>query len=447
MKTIGWSVTGFFGLTFLFGCSSGPSDSTWTRLFGSSAEEAAHAVAVAKDGSTYVVGSSQGAIGETPNRGGLDAFVAKFDSDGNAKWKLSLGTPQNEEAKAVTTDKDGNVFVTGYTGGQLDGGNGPLDDQIFVAKIDKDGKQVWLRLFGETTPVKINSTKESGEGIVVAGDGTILVTGFTVNSFGKTVGQNIDRDAYLLKLSAAGEVADAKLLSSNRDDVALAVATSAADGAIYLAGYTEGTLGGDQGQKNEAEGMADAFVMRIGANENESWVRLLGTKAIEKATSLAVDPTTADVYLGGTASTGLQGQAALGMGDGFVAKFDRTGKALWQKLIGGKSIDTVEGLAVGSGGRVFATGVTWSDLKTRESSGRTDMYLMELSSTDGSTTAVVQKSGAEGQAWGKSVFADGKGLLYVAGRSGGALEGQTALGGFDAVLWKLKESDLSSVKK
>ncbi len=449
-------VLGVSGFTLLTGCSSGPSDTSWLRLMGSPAEESAHAVAVAKDGAVFAVGSTQGSVDDAKSRGGLDAFVAKYNTDGKLEWKKTLGTTENEEARAVTTDADGNVYVTGYTGGALDGGNGPKDDQVFVAKLDSSGKTVWLSLFGETTPVNVNSTKESGEGIVLSGT-SLFVTGYTVNSFGKSVGEAPERDAFVLKVDADGKQIEAKVYGSNRNDSGAAIAV-APDGAVYLAGSSDGSMGVDQtssttGSKpaqhstNPNEGFTDAFVMRLGVGEEDSWTRHAGTTSSETGTALAVDSTTGDVYVGGTAANGLEGIQPLGMGDGFVAKFDKAGNFVWQHLVGGSSIDTLEGLAVGTSGRVFATGATWSDLRSGESTGRTDVYLTELNPANGAQVNVLQRTGSENQAWGKGIISDGLGRLIIVGRAEGTMEDQKGAGGFDALLWKVKESELAPVKK
>lgn len=425
--------TGFLGLSLILlaGCSSGSSDSSWTRLLGSSAEETANGVAIGKDGSILLAGSTQGTIDGSPNRGGLDGFLAKYNTDGDLQWKKPLATSENDEARAVTVDNDGRIFVTGYTGGDLDGKGGPKDDQIFVAQFNADGEQVWLQLYGETTAVNTNATKESGEGIALTSDGGLAVVGYTMNSFGKAVGENIERDAFVLKLGLDGAVIDSKRLESNRNDVANGVAISP-DGAFYVVGTTDGTLGGDQGQANVKEGVSDAFVARIGASPEESWVRLVGTAASEVGNAIAVDPTTADVYIGGNASTGLTGIEAKGMGDGFVAKFDRTGAAQWQRLFGGEGIDTLEGLAVGKNGQVFATGVNWEK-------GNSNLYVAAYTG-QGEQKNVYTASGDDNQAWGRAIVSDGQGRLVVTGRAFGNLSNEKGSGGADAFLFKLKES-------
>jgi len=432
MKQIGF---GFLALAFLSGCSKGPSDSSWYRLLGSSAEEGAKAVALGKDGSIVIVGSTPGTVDETPNRGGNDLFVAKYNTDGKLQWKHSFGTPANEEAHAVAVDGEGNIFLTGYTSGNLDGTNGGNDDQVFVMALEADGATKWTKLYGETTAVAINSVKESGEGIALTNDGGLVVVGYTVNSFGKTVGENVERDAFLLKLDKEGAVVDSKRYESSRNESATSVAV-AADGGIYVGGSTEGNLGGDQGQENSKEGSSEAFVARIGTTPEDTWIRLVGTVAHETGEAIAVDSTTGGVYIGGAATSGLKNEAPLGMGDGFVAKFDRTGNLLWQKLVGSDNIDTLQGLAVGSKGQVFVTGAMWVQ-------GGTEIYVEELSPDTGAKVSSLQRTGSAATASGFGLVADGQGGLVVAGWAGGDIDPEKSAGGLDALVWKLKESEIS----
>jgi hypothetical protein len=447
MNKIGIGLLGL-GLLLLAACAKGPSDSKWLRLLGSSAEETAHAVAYGKEGEIYVVGVTRGSVDGTPAKGGNDAFVAKYDTDGKLLWKKALGTPENEEARAVVVDDLGFAYVSGYTGGALDGGSGPKDDQIFLAKFTPEGETSWIKLVGETGPVAedpaitVNSTKESGEGLALTADGGVVVVGYTMTSFGKVVGPGPDRDGFVAKFNTEGKFVDAKLFATALDDSINAVSHSALDGAIYIAGSTDGTLGADQGQLNPAEKTADAFVARISKDGKESWIRHVGTKGRDIGNSLAVD-SAGDVYVGGLASNGVTNKTALGMGDGFVAKISGAGKPLWQTLVGGTSIDTLEGIALGTEGRVYVTGATWSDLKSGEPTGRTDVYVAELSPTDGKQVAALQRAGTDDQAWGRSVAADGEGNVFVVGRAAGTISDQKSAGGFDALLWKLNETDLS----
>ena len=50
-----------------------------------------------------------------------DAYIVKFDPDGNQSWvrQFGSGEAQSDAAFAVTADQDGNVIVAGRTSGEL----------------------------------------------------------------------------------------------------------------------------------------------------------------------------------------------------------------------------------------------------------------------------------------------------------------------------------------
>ena len=107
----------------------------WTRQLGTSDSDSSEGVATDSDGNVYISGSTQGTLGET-NVGGSDAWVAKYDSQGNLLWTEQLGSSEDEDSQAVAVGDNGNVYLTGSTKGNLDGTNAGESD-AWVAQIDQ----------------------------------------------------------------------------------------------------------------------------------------------------------------------------------------------------------------------------------------------------------------------------------------------------------------------
>lgn len=121
------------------------------KSWGGSGRSDAFALTVDKDGNVIMGGAIGSAItfdSHTVAYAGLtDAFVAKFDSTLTNTWAISDGDAGYDQAvKAVATDSNGNVFISGAFKGNLpylglgdSTHNGALDG--FVATILPDGSK------------------------------------------------------------------------------------------------------------------------------------------------------------------------------------------------------------------------------------------------------------------------------------------------------------------
>ena len=72
----------------------------------------------------------------------LDAFVAKYDAFGNQLWTRQLGATAGSEGYGLTTDREGNIYVTGYVEGNLGGETNAGLGDCFLAKYDPAGHSV-----------------------------------------------------------------------------------------------------------------------------------------------------------------------------------------------------------------------------------------------------------------------------------------------------------------
>ena len=94
------------------------------------------------------------------------AFVSKYDVDGTALWTEQFGTGSTN-ATGIATDSSGNVYVAGYTASDLGGTNAGGSD-AFVRKYDENGDVVWTNQSGTTYA-------ERTSGICVDSNGNIYV--------------------------------------------------------------------------------------------------------------------------------------------------------------------------------------------------------------------------------------------------------------------------------
>ena len=110
----------------------------------------AYGIATDSSGNVYVTGYANGGLdGNTYVGGDMycmphiigDLFVVKYGSSGVKQWTKQLGTSSCDLAKGISTDSSGNVYVTGFTVGGLDGNVSAGGTDIFVVKYDENGNK------------------------------------------------------------------------------------------------------------------------------------------------------------------------------------------------------------------------------------------------------------------------------------------------------------------
>ena len=144
----------------------------WTKLLGSSGTDTANALTTGLDGSIYVSGYTNGALDEQTNSGMVDAFLTKFNPNGTKEWTQLLGTSGEDLATALTTGVDGSVYVGGYTYGSLDGQASSGYWDAFITKFNPDGEKEWTKLLG-------SSSSDQTYALTTGADGAVYMSGRT----------------------------------------------------------------------------------------------------------------------------------------------------------------------------------------------------------------------------------------------------------------------------
>jgi Beta-propeller repeat len=253
----------------------------WVRQFGPAEDDVANDIAVDAFGNVYVVGNSELGFGGVSNSS-LDAFVAKFDTDGTMLWAKQIATDQEDRGTGIEVDAAGNAYVGGSTWGSRFAPNQGQADAL-LAKFDAVGNVKWIRQLGWQYSEEFVDVGLSERGFVYLGGATsTLSSGYSgtppntfvakYNGNGSLLWQKesnsqfqehfrglaVDRhdnvyaggfirwwgeEVVLTKFNANGQVRWATRLNSTEDEVGAGVAVDRV-GSVYFTGTTEGSLGG-----------------------------------------------------------------------------------------------------------------------------------------------------------------------------------------------------------
>ena len=311
----------------------------WLRQFGTPYADFAYALASDSAGGVMVAGITQGSLGG-PNAGGRDAFLARYDSEGNRLWIRQFGTSASEGAGALAPDGAGGVFVAGWTRGDL-GGPSAGESDIFLARYDSEGDRLWIRQFG-------TSSTDGANALAPDGAGGVMVAGFTHGSLGGPRAGGMD--AWIARYDGAGNRLWIRQFGTSGDERASALAPDGA-GGVMVAGRTIGSLGGPWAGGN------DAFLARYDGAGNRLWLRQFGTSESDVASALAPDGA-GGVMVAGRTHGSLGGPNA-GFRDAFLARYDSEGDRVWIRQFGTSNFEMANALAPDAAGGVLVAG--WTD--------------------------------------------------------------------------------------
>jgi Beta-propeller repeat/Calcium-binding EGF domain len=137
----------------------------WSAQLGSFAHDEGTRVGVDAEWNAYVVGSVSGPIEDTDAAGEEDVLLARFERDGEQVWVQRIGTPQSDVGYDVVAGADDMLYVAGVTYGSLAADNRGGAD-AFVAKYDLDGSEQWSRQLGGEADDSVRAAALDREGVL-----------------------------------------------------------------------------------------------------------------------------------------------------------------------------------------------------------------------------------------------------------------------------------------
>ncbi len=311
--------------------------------------------------------TSYGEPWNVPNNGDYDIYLVKIDGDGRYAWKESFGTEYSDFLKRLAIGKDNSIWLTGWTQGEFfghaksDSVIHPYED-MFVARLDQKGAILFVRQF--TRPLALSFAKMFDPvEIVITDDGALLI----YNS-GAMVFSSDNHDGIgIASLSLTGEITKNVVYEETTLRVPLSAnsATSLTNGMIAAAGITDINDNGE-----------DAFVLILdkdAAVVDKLIVSQSGYmmgEALEYATAIISDEND-DLYVALSMSyydefnghfppSGGRGTGA--DTDAYVVKYDKKLNMLWSTQVASKGSEGISHLFILDDGSLVAVGDTNGDM-------------------------------------------------------------------------------------
>jgi len=236
-----------------------------------------------------------------------DAFIAKFSNVGVLQWSTYYGGTQDERAYSIATDGT-NVFATGYTNSAnfptqaafqtaFAGGGG----DAFILKFNNNGNRQWATYFGGSGTDKAYATISDAGGNVFVSGPTDSPNFPVLNPGGGAYFQGTNggglQDAFVLKLSPAGARLWATYYGGSGDEGFSCFDDMARDGCgnIYMSFNTTGNVpvmaccDGGYYDASYNGGTTDIVILMFSNTGTRLWATYWGGNGSDFREALAVD--------------------------------------------------------------------------------------------------------------------------------------------------------------
>ena len=274
----------------------------WAKSSSDTLEDYSWGVAVDVFGNSYITGKYQTSVSFGPYTlsGSLysNIFIVKYDPSGNVLWaKSSQGIGYNNLGTAVTTDLNGNIYLTGFFdstsisfGTQTIINPNPHWYNAFLVKYDSSGNVIWA-----TRPVGQGVNNE-GWSVTCDLSGNIFLVGVT----------NYPNDGFIAKYDTSGNVIWSKSVTGSGGEVSCLEVTTDKTANLYVTGgfwSTPVNIGGDTTLQQGPLDSDPMFIVKYDSSGTLLFAKAL-TNGGDDECGIAVT-NSGSIYLGGDFTSNL----------------------------------------------------------------------------------------------------------------------------------------------
>lgn len=412
-----------------------PEDAAERKMFtlsiGNDKSDAGSSIVIDNDGNIISTGYFQGTIDLDPgigimertslggsiNEGAVDIYVTKYTQGGRLIWGFSLGSVGADMVNSLKTDKEGNIYIAGYFGGQMDVDptseekliNSSTGRDGFLIKYNKDAKLMWAKSFGntETIPFSVNDSRfEEGMDVDIDDNGNVYLIGVFNNKidlddsdeskFSDTLEAD-DRDTFIAKYDLQGNFIKAVAINGKGLSQGQAIKIDN-DGNIYVAGFFDGKIKMDNTTLSSA-GSFDCFLAKYNKDLSLVFAKRWGGSSSDKVNVGAIDiDKNNNVYVAGefngSVYLGDYKITSKGGTDIFFARFNTEGITAFAKGVGGVLNDSATKIKIDNADNLLITGY-FRDTVDFDASG--GVYFLQPNSYGEASDVFVAKYSLEGE--------------------------------------------------
>lgn len=404
----------------------------WTTTFKKSSNEVFVDTAATSDGGVVAVGITYVKIpGDEYESGISSALIVKFDKNGRVDWSKVIGSTKSTQFESVAILSDGSIAAAGFTMAEdLDGAGEykcPGTIEGIVARFNSKGDLLGnIRIYGGSADDMIYAIAATNDGGYVIGGKTESIDG----DMDGIVADNA-RKGYVLKCNSDGSVAWKSAVNSKKG---LAVHDIAINDAGCIYATVEGSGETFYGSKSlaDTESVVSQFslVLKLSPSGNLEWYRTVYGTGMTSLFSIEVANDGGCVIAGHYKSgrngndwgtfKGIHNAGLTGTADGMLVKFNPTGDANGEGVIGwtcplrGLETEQITGITKVSGGYAVSgfTKSTNRDFEMMPGTGDYDAFVYII--TDVAETKHVYIFNGSGSDNARAICSNGK-AIFVAG--------------------------------
>ncbi len=369
----------------------------WQNSLGNSANDLISDIHIAYDGSTFVSGHSLSAIDLNPsgppmvvgnNLSSGVAFLVKYSLNNQIEWIYTIDVQNREDfINSISTDSDGNVYLTGYVGGFFNASTHPDSTNIigsqygcgYLIKLTQNGSFIFGKNFISNKfpswliisnwPQYVNGLK------VLVKDSLVFIAGdydgvcqfdpdSSLGSLNPISGNNIYKDIFICQYTSDGDFQWVFRLASQGADAPSDLAFDNA-GNILISGLQGGALNFDPNgiYGPPIKGTSDCFMAKYTPQGTFLWASVFGgTLGSDRVNGIISDENN-NVYIVGEfrdtvdfAPTGVVNAISTGLKDAFLAKYSPYKVLQWVKSFGNENDNECFKSIAYANGKIYTTG-------------------------------------------------------------------------------------------